>query len=98
MYRINNQIIYIKLKKLVEIGINEIKEIGFDKMIIGCLEDNPSNEFYKHIRFIFVKTRIFEKSNMIENIYKKTMILNIYILVIVYRQMQEWKNILKLVK
>ena len=38
-------------------------------MIIGCLEDNPSNEFYKHIGVIFVKTRVFEKLNMIENIY-----------------------------
>ena len=56
-------------KKLVEMGINEIRKMGFDKMIIGCLEDNPSNEFYKHIGGIFVKTRVFEKLNMIENIY-----------------------------
>ena len=48
-------------------------------MIVGCLEDNPSNEFYKHIGVIFVKTRIFKKLNMIENIcFKKNDIKYLY--------------------
>lgn len=56
-------------KKLVKAGIDELKKLGFDKMIIGCLEANSSNAFYRHIGGRFVKTRIFEKLNMIENVY-----------------------------
>ena len=37
-------------KKLIEAGINELKEMNFDKMVIGCLVGNPSNEFYEHIK------------------------------------------------
>ena len=43
--------------------------MGFDKMIIGCLKENPSNEFYKYIGGIKVKTRIYKKLNMEENVY-----------------------------
>lgn len=32
-------------KKLFEVGINELKKMGFNKMIVGCLANNPSNEF-----------------------------------------------------
>ena len=32
-------------KKLFEAGISELKKKGFNKMIVGCLANNPSNEF-----------------------------------------------------
>ena len=38
-------------------------------MIIACLKGNLSNEFYKHIGGKFVKTRIFEKLQLPENVY-----------------------------
>lgn len=58
-------------KKLTEIGINELKKLGCTKMIIGCLQGNPSNEYYKHIGGKFIKTRIFKLLNqeLTENVY-----------------------------
>lgn len=56
-------------KKLFEAGVNELKSMGFDKMVIGCLDGNPSNEFYKYTGGIFVKQRIFEKLKLPENLY-----------------------------
>lgn len=56
-------------KKLINAGINELKNMGYDKMIIGCLAGNKSNEFYKHIGGRFIKTRIFEKLQLSENVY-----------------------------
>ena len=41
-----------------EVGIDELKKLGCTKVIIGCLDGNPSNEYYKHIDGKFVKTRI----------------------------------------
>lgn len=43
--------------------------MNFDKMVIGCLESNPSNNFYKHIGGKFIKTRIFENLQLLENVY-----------------------------
>ena len=56
-------------KKLIEAGIEELKSMGFNKMVIGCLVGNPTNEFYKHIGGKFVKQKIFEKLQLPENIY-----------------------------
>ena len=58
-------------KKLTKIGIDELKRIGCSKMIIGCLEDNPSNEYYKHIGGKFIKKRLFKLPNqeLYENVY-----------------------------
>lgn len=56
-------------RKLVEEGIKEIKNMGFKKMIIGCLDGNKSNEFYKHIGGKFIKQRLFERLGMMENVY-----------------------------
>lgn len=41
------------------------------KMIIGCLDGNPSNEYYKHIGGKFVKIRTFKLPNqeLPENVY-----------------------------
>ena len=56
-------------KKLFEAGIKELKNMGYDKMVIGCLDGNPSNEFYKRMGGKLVKVRIFEKLKLPENVY-----------------------------
>ena len=56
-------------KELINAGINELKSMGCNKMVIGCLKGNPSNEFYKHIGGKLVKERIFEKLQLPENVY-----------------------------
>ena len=56
-------------KKLVEAATKELKEMGFDKMIIACLKGNPSNEFYKHIGGVYVKNGEYKRLHLPENIY-----------------------------
>lgn len=56
-------------KKLFEAGKNELKSMGFDKMIIGCLKENPSNSFYMHLGGIYIKDRMFERLQLLENVY-----------------------------
>jgi len=56
-------------KKLIDVGIQELKSMGYDKMVIGCLVDNPSNKFYEHIGGKYIKQRIFEKLQLPENVY-----------------------------
>lgn len=56
-------------KKLVEAATKELKEMGFDKMIIACLKGNPSNEFYKHIGGEYIKDREYKRLHLPENIY-----------------------------
>ncbi|MBQ9319103.1 MAG: GNAT family N-acetyltransferase [Bacilli bacterium] len=71
LYIINKYKGYSFGRKLTEIGIDELKKIGCTKMIIGCLDGNSSNEYYKHIGGKFIKTRIFKLPNqeLIENVY-----------------------------
>lgn len=57
-------------EELFKTGISELKDMGFDKVIVGCLENNPSNEFYKHLGGKFIKKRMFEKINILENVYE----------------------------
>lgn len=38
-------------------------------MIIGCLEGNPSNNFYTHIGGKLIKKSVFKELNLPENIY-----------------------------
>lgn len=47
----------------------EFKKMCYDKMVIWCLDKNPSNEFYKYMGGKYVKTHIFEKLNLDENLY-----------------------------
>ena len=49
----------------------ELSRMGYDKMIVGCLEENPSNYFYIHMGGIFVKKNAIRigKQNLNENIY-----------------------------
>lgn len=59
-------------KVLFEKAINELKNMGYDKMIIGCLSKNPSNEFYKHMGGKFVATSPLTLPNgqeLLENLY-----------------------------
>ena len=56
-------------KKLIDAGIQELKTMNFDKMVIGCLDGNPSNEFYEHIGGKYIKQRIFEKLQLPESVY-----------------------------
>ena len=56
-------------KKLVDEAIKYLKEDGYKDMVICCLVGNPSNEFYKHIGGKFVKTTIFKRLALPENMY-----------------------------
>lgn len=56
-------------KKLIDVGIKELKKMGYNKMIVVCLEGNPTNKFYKHIGGKFIKKRVFKKLNLLENVY-----------------------------
>ena len=43
-------------KILFNKAINELKNMNYNKMILGCLSENPSNEFYKHMGCKLVDT------------------------------------------
>ncbi len=50
----------------------ELIDMGYEKMIIGCLVGNPSNEFYKHMGGKLVGTNPLTLSNgqeLSENLY-----------------------------
>ncbi len=59
-------------KALVKKGFEVLKKKGYKKVIIGCLEKNPSNGFYKHIGGKFVKQEQWNILNeqYMENIYE----------------------------
>lgn len=59
-------------RALINKGFEILREKGYKKAIIGCLDNNPSNEFYKHMGCIFVRQdpwTIFDETYM-ENIYE----------------------------
>ena len=56
-------------RKLVDNARRELKLLGYDEMVIACLKKNPSNEFYKHIGGIYIKDVLYEKLNLLENLY-----------------------------
>ena len=56
-------------RELFELAKDELKKMGFDKMIIACLKDNPTNEFYKHMGGKYIKDGLFERLQLKENIY-----------------------------
>ena len=59
-------------KALFNKAIEELKDMGYGKMIIGCLSSNPSNLFYKHMGSIFVGTNPITLPNgqlLEENLY-----------------------------
>ncbi len=69
LYLINNYKGYGYGRKLFDIAIKELKSMGFTKMIVGCLADNPTNDFYKHMGGKLIKQRVFEKLQLPENVY-----------------------------
>lgn len=56
-------------RKLFAMAIKELKNMGFAKMIVGCLAANPTNEFYKYMGGKLIKQRVFEKLKLPENVY-----------------------------
>ncbi len=59
-------------KILFEKAIEELKNIGYKNMIIGCLRENPSNQFYKHMGGKLVGTNPIILPNgqkLLENLY-----------------------------
>lgn len=58
-------------KILFEFAKKELKNMGYDKLIVGCLENNPSNDFYIHMGCKFEKKNpiIIGKQELLENIY-----------------------------
>ena len=58
-------------KILFKKAISELKDMGYSNMILGCLQDNPSNDFYKHMGGVLVdsKLRKIGDKEYMENIY-----------------------------
>lgn len=59
-------------RALINFAFSKLKENGLDKVVIGCLDGNPSNEFYKHIGGNYIKQ---DEWNVFDECYKE----NIYI-------------------
>lgn len=38
------------------VGIFRVQQLGYDKKVIGCIETNPSNDFYIHMGAKLEKT------------------------------------------
>lgn len=59
-------------KYLIQTALDEAKKLGYKKLIIGCLEDNKSNGFYKKMGGVFIKKREFKLPNqtLYENVYE----------------------------
>lgn len=59
-------------KILMQTAFEEAKKIGYKKMLIGCLEKNKSNDFYKKMGGTFIKKREFNLPNqtLYENVYE----------------------------
>lgn len=58
-------------KMLFYHDVKELIGLGFNSMVIGCLVNNPANDFYKHMggKLIEVITKKIKGYNMTENIY-----------------------------
>ena len=58
-------------KMLFYRDVKELIGLGFNSMVIGCLVNNPANDFYKHMggKLIEVVTKKIKGYNMTENIY-----------------------------
>lgn len=58
-------------KELMKKAFEEAKRMGYKKMLIGCLEENCSNGFYKKMGGKFIKKREFSLPNqtLYENVY-----------------------------
>ena len=45
-------------KKLFNYSLDKLKELGFSDYIIGCLDKNPTNDFYKHMGGVLYKSEM----------------------------------------
>lgn len=55
-------------KLLYNYAVENILKNGIKTLVIGCLEDNPSNNFYKHLGGKYIGNHLF-REKYIENIY-----------------------------
>ncbi len=55
-------------KKLYDYAIKKIKEKGFQQLVIGCLDGNPANNFYKHLGGKYIGNHLFREKYK-ENFY-----------------------------
>ncbi|MBR3249631.1 MAG: GNAT family N-acetyltransferase [Clostridia bacterium] len=59
-------------KKLIQNAFKKAKKLGYKKIIVGCLENNKSNDFYKKINGKYIGKREFKLPNqtLYENVYE----------------------------
>ena len=59
-------------KALINKGFEVLKEKGYKKAVIGCLEGNPSNGFYKHMGWKLIRQDPWDilDEHYTENIYE----------------------------
>lgn len=55
-------------KKLYNFAVDMIKKNKIEKLVIGCLDGNKSNDFYKHIGGKYIKSGLF-RDEYKENYY-----------------------------
>jgi len=55
-------------KLLYNYAVENILKNGIKKLVIGCLEGNPSNDFYKHLGGKYIDNHLY-REKYIENIY-----------------------------
>lgn len=55
-------------KLLYNYAVDIISQNGIKKLVIGCLDGNPSNEFYKHLGGKYIGNHLF-REKYLENIY-----------------------------
>ncbi len=55
-------------KMLYDYAVKNIRQKEIQKLIIGCLDGNPSNDFYKHLGGKYIGNHLF-REKYIENIY-----------------------------
>ena len=53
---------------LYDYAVKNITKKGIKKLIIGCLDGNPSNNFYKHLGGKYIGNHLF-REKYVENIY-----------------------------
>ena len=55
-------------KMLFNFAVENFKKNNINKFVVGCLEGNPSNEFYKYMGGKYIDTNLFREKYP-ENIY-----------------------------
>lgn len=55
-------------KMLYDYAVEDILKNDIHRLVIGCLDGNPSNEFYKHLGGKLIGNRLF-REEYLENVY-----------------------------